>query len=361
MARKFDRKLILENGEVYEGYGFGEYCDRVCEIIFNTSMVGYQEIIYNPAYTYQGVVMTYPLIGNYGITDDVFEDKVASVSALFVREYNDSPSNFRSTKTLSEVLEENHIPGIYGFDTRKLTRSLRSNGTMRGLVTGIDTSVEEGLEIIKNTPEPRDAVASVSCKRRWYLRTSNRTHNVVAIDCGLKHSVIRYLNNKECNVTVVPWNTSAEEIINMKPDGIFFSDGPGCPEDVPELIELVRSFKGKYPIFGIGLGHQIICLAYGAKMTRLKFGHHGSNYPVKNLDTGKIFITSQCNNYTVDMGSLENTDLRLIHVSILDNTVAAVECAKDGVICVEYDPESAPDFNVVDKFIANMKEAESNA
>ena len=227
MARKFDRKLILENGEVYEGYGFGEYCDRVCEIIFNTSMVGYQEIIYNPAYTYQGVVMTYPLIGNYGITEDVFEDKAASVSALLVREYNDSPSNFRSTKTLSEVLEENHIPGIYGFDTRKLTRSLRNNGTMRGLITGIDTSVEEGLEIIKNTPEPRDAVASVSCKRRWYLRTSNRTHNVVAIDCGLKHSVIRYLNNKECNVTVVPWNTSAEEIINMKPDGIFFSDGPG--------------------------------------------------------------------------------------------------------------------------------------
>ncbi|MBQ7128680.1 MAG: glutamine-hydrolyzing carbamoyl-phosphate synthase small subunit, partial [Clostridia bacterium] len=263
MEREFDRKIILENGEEYYGYGFGENTQRVCEIVFNTSMVGYQEIVSDPSYTYQMVVMTYPLIGNNGVADDDFETKIPTIGGLIVREYNDNPSNFRYTKTLSEILEENHIPGIYGVDTRKITRSIRDLGSRRVLITGVDTTLEQGLEIIKNTPVPHDAVEKVSCKKRWYSRTSNHKFNVVAIDCGIKLNIIRSLNAHSCNVTVVPFNTSAEEILAMNPDGIFLSNGPGDPEDVTTVINLVKELIGKKPIFGICLGHQMISLAYG--------------------------------------------------------------------------------------------------
>ena len=191
MAREYDRKIILENGEEYYGFGFGDTADRVCEIVFNTSMVGYQEIVSDPSYTYQMVVMTYPLIGNYGIADDDFETKNPTIGGLIVREYNDNPSNFRYTKTLSEILEENHIPAISGVDTRKITRSIRNFGSRRVLITGVDTTLEKGLEIIKNTPVPHDAVSKVSCKKRWYSRTSNHKFNVVAVDCGIKLNIIR--------------------------------------------------------------------------------------------------------------------------------------------------------------------------
>ena len=293
MAREYDRKIILENGEEYYGYGFGDTADRVCEIVFNTSMVGYQEIVSDPSYTYQMVVMTYPLIGNYGIADDDFETKNPTIGGLIVREYNDNPSNFRYTKTLSEILEENHIPAISGVDTRKITRSIRNFGSRRVLITGVDTTLEKGLEIIKNTPVPHDAVSKVSCKKRWYSRTSNHKFNVVAVDCGIKLNIIRSLNARGCNVTVVPYNTTADEILSMKPDGVFLSNGPGDPEDVQPVIDLVKELRGKKPIFGICLGHQMISLAYGAKTYKLKFGHRGGNHPVKNLLNNKIEITSQ--------------------------------------------------------------------
>ena len=283
--KTFNRKIILEDGSEYLGCSFGAVDERVCEIVFNTSMVGYQEIVSDPSYTDQMVCMTYPLIGNYGITDDDYESKNISIGGLIVRDYNDMPSNFRYTKTLSELLEENGIPGITGIDTRKLTRSIRDIGARRGIITGLDTGTEEGMEIINDTPVPHDAVSRVTCKKKWYSRTSNHRFNVVAVDCGIKLNIVRELNRFGCNVTIVPFDTTAEEIAFMKPDGVFLSNGPGDPEDVVPVIETVKQLRGKYPIFGICLGHQIISLAYGARTYKLKFGHRGGNHPVKNLET----------------------------------------------------------------------------
>lgn len=357
--REVNKKIVLENGEEYYGTRFGADKEAICEIVFNTSMVGYQEIVSDPSYTYQMVVMTYPLIGNYGITDEDYETKQPSIGGLIVREYNDKPSNFRYTKTLSEYLEENEVPGIYGVDTRKLTRSIRENGSMKVIITDISTSKEVALEKLRNYEIPKDAVSKVSCKKRWYSRTSNFKYNVVAVDCGMKLNIVRNLNKRGCNVTIVPYNMTAEEIINLKPDGIFLSNGPGNPEDVKEVIELVKKLKGKYPIFGICLGHQLISLAYGAKTYKLKFGHRGGNHPVKNLETDKIEITSQNHSYAVDEESLKKTKLVPTHINVLDNTIEGVECKEDKVFSVQYHPESAPGPQdsgyLFDKFIGLMK------
>ena len=363
MAERKMKKLVTEDGAVYTGYGFGFDGERVCELVFNTSVVGYQEIISDPSYTYQAVVMTYPLIGNYGIADEDYETKVPTIGGLIVREYNDLPSNFRYTKTLSEVMEEYKIPGIEGIDTRKLGRSIRDLGSRRGIITDIDTPDEKALEIIKVTPVPHDAVSRVSCKKRWYSRTANARFNVVAIDCGIKHNIIRSLNARGCNVTVMPYNTSAEDVIKCKPDGIFLSNGPGDPEDVTPVIELVRQLKGKYPIFGICLGHQMISLALGAETYKLKFGHRGGNHPVKNLETGKIEITSQNHSYAVREESLKGTGLTVTHKNILDNTVEGVKDEKDMIFSVQYHPESAPgpqdSAYLFDKFISLMEGKEN--
>lgn len=354
-----NKKIVLEDGEEYLGYGFGADKESICEIVFNTSMVGYQEIVSDPSYTYQMVVMTYPLIGNYGITDDDYETMKPSIGGLIVREYNDMPSNFRYTKTLSEYLEENNIPGIYGVDTRKLTRSIRDKGSRKVIITDIDTSKEEALDKLKNFEIPKDAVSKVSCKKKWYSRTANAKYNVVAVDCGIKLNIIRSLNKRGCNVTVVPYNTLSEKIISLKPDGIFLSNGPGDPENVPEVINLVKELKGKYPIFGICLGHQMISLAYGAKTYKMKFGHRGGNHPVKNLETDKIEITSQNHSFAVDEKSLKGTKLTATHINILDNTIEGVENKKDRVFSVQYHPESAPgpqdSSYLFDKFIELIK------
>lgn len=357
--REFNKKIVLEDGEEYYGYGFGADKEAICEIVFNTSMVGYQEIVSDPSYTYQMVVMTYPLIGNYGITDDDYETKQPTIGGMVVREYNDLPSNFRYTKTLSEYLEENDIPGIAGIDTRKLTRSIREKGSRKVIITDIQISKQEALKKLQQTDIPRDAVAKVSCKKKWYSRTANAKYNVVAVDCGIKLNIVRSLNARGCNVTVVPYHTTAEEIINLKPDGIFLSNGPGDPEDVTEVIQLVKELKGKYPIFGICLGHQMISLAYGAKTYKLKFGHRGGNHPVVNLENGKIEITSQNHSYAVDDESLKKTELMVTHKNILDNTIEGVECKKDKVFSVQYHPESAPGPQdsgyLFDKFITLLK------
>ena len=267
MKKQFDRKIVLEDGSEYLGYAFGDKeAESVCELVFNTSMVGYQEILSDPTYTGQMVVMTYPLIGNYGISDEDYEAKTPTMGGFIVHEYNDLPSNFRYTKTLSEVMEENHIPGIEGIDTRKLTRVIREKGCMKALITSIKTDNKSALEMIKNAPERHDAVASVSSKKRWYSRTANPKFNVVTVDLGIKLSVIRALNERSCNVTVVPYNTNAETILSMNPDGIFFSNGPGSPEDVPEVTELIKSLKGKLPILAVDLGYELVALAYGAKV-----------------------------------------------------------------------------------------------
>ena len=365
MSPEPDRKLVFADGTEYYGYGFGCDCDRVCEVVFNTSPVGYQEIISDPSYTYQAVVMTYPLIGNYGIADEDFETKIPTVGGLIVREYNDSPSNFRCTKTLSEVMEEYKIPGISGVDTRKLTRSIRDRGTRRALITSASTPVGEALEVLEAVKSPRDAVSRVSCRKRWYARTSGAAYSVVAVDFGIKLNIIRSLNRRGCNVTVVPYDTPAEEIIKMRPDGVFLSNGPGDPQDVPGAVELINMLKGRYPMFGICLGHQLIGLACGAETYKLKFGHRGGNHPVKNLTNGRVEITSQNHSYAVNRDSLSGTGLEITHINLLDNTVEGMECAADRVFSVQYHPESAPgpqdSAYLFDKFVSLMKEAKHNA
>ena len=358
MSPEPTRKLVFPDGTEYYGYGFGCDCDRVCEVVFNTSPVGYQEIISDPSYTYQAVVMTYPLIGNYGIADEDFETKIPTVGGLIVREYNDSPSNFRCTKTLAEVMEEFKIPGISGIDTRKLTRSIRDRGTRRALITSADTPTEEALEVLEAVKAPHDAVPRVSCRKRWYARTSGAAYSVVALDFGIKLNIIRSLNRRGCNVTVVPYDTPAEEIIRMRPDGVFLSNGPGDPQDVPGTAELINTLRGKYPIFGICLGHQLIGLAYGAETYKLKFGHRGGNHPVKNLDTGKVEITSQNHSYAVREESLAGTGLTVTHRNLLDGTVEGLSAPKDSVFSVQYHPESAPGPEdsgyLFDRFIEQM-------
>ncbi|MFR1517715.1 MAG: glutamine-hydrolyzing carbamoyl-phosphate synthase small subunit [Clostridia bacterium] len=338
----YNKKIVLQDGRQFYGQSFGADRDTVCELVFNTSMVGYQEIISDPSYTYQMVVMTYPIIGNYGITDDDFETKLPTIGGLAVRDYNDIPSNFRYTETLSEILKEHDIPAISGIDTRMLTRIIRDEGSQRALLTSAECPLEEALAVLQADKPRTDAVARVSCKKKWYSRTSNPLYNIVAIDCGIKHNIIRHLNKCGCNVTVVPYDTKPEEILALRPDGLFISNGPGNPEDVAPVIATIKTLKGKLPIFGICLGHQMIALACGAKTYKMKFGHRGGNHPVKNLMTDKLEITSQNHSYAVLASSVEGTGLKITHINILDHTVEGLSDEANKLFSVQYHPESAP-------------------
>lgn len=335
------RKLVLENGMEFIGDGFGSKKEKVAEIVFNTSMVGYQEILSDPSYCDQFVVMTYPLIGNYGLTDEDYESKSIYMSGFIVREYNDIPSNFRYTRTLSDVMEENNVVGISGIDTRELVRVIRDYGSMKAFICDVSKTHEYAMEHIKNYSYPNNQVEKVSSKRVWYSRTRNPLYNVVCVDCGCKLNIIRKLNEFGCNVIVVPFNTTKEEILKYHPDGLFLSNGPGDPENVKPVIELVKYFKGKLPILGICLGHQIIGLAYGAKTYKMKFGHRGANHPVKDLETLKVEITSQNHSFAVDKNSLEGTGLKLTHINILDGEAEGMKDENNYLMCVQYHPESA--------------------
>ena len=339
---KYNKKLVFENGREFYGCGFGADTEAVHEVVFNTSMVGYQEIMSDPSYCGQMVCMTYPLIGNYGLADEDYETKTPKIGGFIVREYNDSPSNFRYTKTLSQELEENGIPGIWGVDTRLITRMIRNEGSMRAILTDASVCKGEAQERISRVSIPHDHVSQVSCKKVWYSRTPNFKYNVVAVDCGIKHNIIRSLNAWDCNVIIVPYNTPFEKVMALRPDGVFLSNGPGDPEDVLPVIELVRKIQGKVPVFGICLGHQMIALANGARTYKLKFGHRGGNHPVKNLLTDKIEITSQNHSYAVDIDSLKGTGLELTHINLLDNTAEGMRNEEQMIFSVQYHPESAP-------------------
>ncbi len=362
------KKIVLEDGLEFHGTGFGSTENRMVELVFNTSMVGYQEIVSDPSYTGQAVVMTYPLIGNYGMCDDDYETLRPSVSGLIVREYCEKPSNFRFTRTLEDVMNEFGIVGVYGIDTRTLGRYIRNFGTCRAYIVDEDVSVEEAVAALKAWVPPTDFVAQVSTRETYDWSTSKisdlyplKSNHVVAIDCGMKRNIPRSLARRGCKVTVVPWDSTAEYILSLEPDGVFISNGPGDPQDAAPTIAAVKQLIGKVPIFGICLGHQIISLAYGANTYKLKFGHRGGNHPVKNLKTGKIEITSQNHSYAVEEASLEGTGLIVTHLNILDNTIEGVECAKDKVFSVQYHPESAPgpqdSAYLFDEFINIMNES----
>ena len=364
MVKKYDRKLVLENGTEYFGYGFGVINNKVTELAFDTSMIGYEEVVSDPAYLGQTVVMTYPLIGNYGIAEEDLVTKAPMIGGFVVRKYNNSPSNFRYTKTLSEIMEENGIAGIYGVDTRKLTAFLRENGSCKAIIVDIETDTKDALDAINNYNTVVD-LSEVSCKKCWYSRTPNPKYNVVAIDCGITYGAVRLLNERGCNVSVVPYNVTLAEIEKMKPDGVYISSGPGNPEDFSEITELIKELRGKYPMVAVGLGMQLLCLSYGAKTYKLKVGHHGGNYPIKNTQNGEVEITVQNHDYAVCEDSLKDTDLTVTYKNILDGSVEAVECVKDSVIGTQYylDDSEGPNkrTSVIDRFQNLMKEGKRNA
>lgn len=335
-------QLILEDGTRLFGQRFGAECSRVAELVFNTSPVGYQEIVSDPSYTDQTVVMAYPLIGNYGIAAEDFETALPTIGGLVVRDYCGTPSNFRSIMTLSALLKRYGIPGICGVDTRMLVRHIRDNGCCKALITDADTSLAAGLELLQSYTQPRDAVSRVSRRRVCEYPTPGAKYCVVAVDCGMKQNLVRSLNALGCDIKAVPWNTPAAAVAALHPDGVLISNGPGDPTDAAPVIELVRELRGEYPMFGVCLGHQIIALACGARTYKLKFGHRGGNHPVRELLTGKIEITSQNHSYAVDTGSLAGTALSITHINLLDGTVEGLESKAESLMSVQYHPESAP-------------------
>ncbi|MBR3304239.1 MAG: glutamine-hydrolyzing carbamoyl-phosphate synthase small subunit [Clostridia bacterium] len=363
-AKGPDRKLILEDGLCVLGSSFGSGDDRILEIVFNTSMTGYQEILSDPSYTDQAVVMTYPLIGNYGMADDDYETEHPSIGALIVHEYNDEPSNFRSRETLGKVMERHGIPGISGVDTRMLIRSIRDRGTMKALITDISVPREEGMEILKKHEMRTDAVSRVSTREICVKGQGNEGPHIVMIDCGMKKSLVTSFLIRGCRVTIVPYDLEPAKISALRPDGLFISNGPGDPADVPETVAAVRKLIGSVPMMGVCLGHQIISLAYGARTYKLKFGHRGGNHPVKDIRTGKIEITSQNHSYAVDASSIKNTPLEVTHLNLLDGTVEGVACEKDCVMSVQYHPESAPGPEdsryLFDRFLAAVDKSRSD-
>ena len=357
--KPFTKKLVLENGKEFPGYGFGSDRIAVCEIVFNTSMVGYQEIVSDPTYTEQIVVMTYPLMGNYGFADEDYESKFPSMGGMVVRECCDAPSNFRYTKTLNEAFEELDVPGISGVDTRMITRIIRNEGTQRAAIVDYNMPHEEAMKLIRESEPKRNLLERISCKKRWFSRTPNHKWDVVAIDCGIKYSFIRQLNAKGCNVTIVPYNSTPEEILAFNPDGIFVSNGPGDPAEGTKVSETIKALQGKLPIFGVDLGHQVIAMSYGAQNVKMKVGHRGANHPVKNLESGKLEIVAQNHGFVVDEESIKNTPIKITHRNLLDNTVAGIEVLEDHIFSVQYQPDCSPESSstyLFDKFIKLMED-----
>ena len=351
------KKLVLENGAEFCGELFGADCNRVSEIVFNTSVVGYQEIISDPSYAGQIVVLTYPLAGNYGITDEDYESKQACIDGIIVRECCDTPSNFRLTKTLEEELEENGIPCVSGVDTRQITKMIREIGRPKAAIVDADMPVEEALKLIREAPEDSRAVKQVSCRKRWLTRTPNHRFHVVAVDCGIKHSILRLLGSKGCNVTIVPFNTKAADILAYNPDGVLLSNGPDSVPEVPEVSALFQELKGRLPVCGIGLGAEIIACSYGAKAEWMGCGIHG-DHPVRELSNGRIGIAVMNQSYA--FRTVEGTMLTPTHVTVPEGYVAGFENMSDKVFGVQFQLEAAPgprDFiHLIDKFISMMEE-----
>jgi carbamoyl-phosphate synthase small subunit len=373
-------KLVLENGMVFPGRAFSGSGEITGEVVFNTSMTGYQEILTDPSYAGQIVTMTYPLIGNYGVNSDDMESQTPFVSGFILKEYSEYPSNHRSKKSLSSWLNRYHIPGIEGVDTRMLTKVIRTVGAMRGIISTADLDEASLLRKVRNSPrmEGLDLTKRVTCTKPYEWEEIDRTafallpeaaqiyrngerFNVIVYDYGVKRNILRRLVSYGCRLTVVPSNFPADEVLKRDPDGIFLSNGPGDPAAVTYAVESIKRFLDKKPIFGICLGHQLLALALGGKTFKLKFGHRGANHPVKNLLTNEIEITSQNHGFAVDPASLNNSNIEITHVNLNDSTNEGFRHRELPIFSVQYHPEASPGPHDSDylfrRFIESMQMA----
>jgi carbamoyl-phosphate synthase small subunit len=353
--------LSLEDGSCFEGVSFGAVGERFGEIVFNTSMTGYQEILTDPSYHGQIVCMTYPLIGNYGINSEDFESERPHVEGFVVKEVSGIVSNWRAQMSLPDFLKEHNIVAIEGIDTRALTRHIRSLGAMKAVIS---TKDQDRDNLVRKAKASRglvgvDLIKEVACKKVYDWNRTGR-YRVVVIDCGVKHNILRELSLRDCRVTVVPADTSSKDIFKLKPRGVLISNGPGDPSALLYLVETVRALiSAKLPIFGICLGHQILGLAFGGKTYKLKFGHRGANQPVKVLTTGRVDITSQNHGFCVDIDSLPKGEVKLTHLNLNDNTAEGMRHKKLPIFSVQYHPEASPGphdaAHLFDEFIELMK------
>ena len=346
--------LLLEDGRAFNGANFGVDGEVIGEVVFNTSMTGYQEIITDPSYNSQIVTMTYPQIGNYGVNDEDYESDGPQIKGFVVRELCRHPSNFRATKPLGDWLKENDIIGIEDIDTRALTRHIRSRGAMRGIISTVDFDIDSLLGKVKSAPsmEGSDLVKNVTCKESYksdeglwklgsgYEKKEKFVHKIAAYDFGIKKNILRYLYSHWMDVTVYPADTPYKDILKDEPDALFLSNGPGDPAAVHYAIENIKNMIGKIPIFGICLGHQLLALAMGGKTYKLKFGHRGANQPSKDLETDTVEITSQNHGFAVDMDSL-GEDAVVTHINLNDKTVEGIRHARHPAFSVQYHPEAS--------------------
>lgn len=336
-------KIALEDGRIFEGISFGAEGERYGEIVFNTSMAGYQEILTDPSYKGQIVTMTYPLIGNYGVNEEDVESRKPFAEGFVVKEASGLASNWRSCQDLPAYLKENGIPGIEGVDTRAITRHIRLRGAMMAVISTTDLNDESLIGKVRAAPSlvGRDLVRDVIGDRiiSW---SAKGKYKVVVLDCGVKFNILRQLAANDCSIILAPGDTAAEEIFRIKPDGVLLSNGPGDPAAIPYVVETTKKIMGKFPIFGICLGQQILGQAMGGKTYKLKFGHHGGNQPVKDLDTGRVHITVQNHGFCVDVKTLDKKDIEITHINLNDGTLEGMRHRKLPVFSVQFHPEAGP-------------------
>ena len=368
--------LALADGKFFVGKALGAVGEVTGEVVFNTSMTGYQEILTDPSYHGEIVTMTYPQIGNYGVNSEDVESRQPFLSGFVVKEACPFPSNFRSEMSLDEYLKKNNIIGIEGIDTRALVRHIRTAGAQTGIISSVDTDPVSLIAKAKAAPSivGRDLVKEVTCaepyshtEEVWQLGEgykdssgTDKPYKVVAYDFGIKRNILRNLTSAGCDVTVVPATTSPAEILKMNPDGVFLSNGPGDPEPLVYAQENIRQLLGQVPVFGICLGHQLLSIALGAKTYKLKFGHRGGNQPVLDHKRGQVEITSQNHGFAVDATSLNQDDVQVTHINLNDNTVEGIQHKSIPAFSVQYHPEASPGPHdakyLFDRFIQMMAE-----